>query len=217
MGRTPPRLENLVDLPVDTPRLKLRLPSAQDVPALKRSFRDIRTARAVGAPLHAAAEMREPGKMVARTRAEFRRSEHLSLSVILRSSEECIGRVGLRGLDWNWRKVESLAYWIDPRWWNRGFATEASWFLCRVAFRTLRMRRIASQALEPNLASQAVLRRIGFAEEGRERRSVVVRGKAMDMILYGLLDSELRPEHDLRSVWRVDPGLPTPRPGGARG
>ena len=209
MGRRLPKLEQLVDLPVETPRLRLRLPSSQDVPALKRSFRDPRTARAVGASLHSAEEMREPGKMVTRTRAEFRRSEHLSLSVLLQGSEECVGRVGLRGLDWKWRKVESLAYWVDPRWWNRGLATEASWFLCRVAFRALRMRRIASQALDRNLASQAVLRRIGFVEEGRERRSVMLRGEAMDMILYGLLDSELRPEEQMRSVWRVDRSTPT--------
>ena len=131
--------------------------------------------------------------MVTRTRREFNSAEHLSLSVVDRASGLCVGRVGLRGLDWKWRKVESLAYWIDPRWWNRGLATEASWFLCDSAFSRLRMRRIASQALDRNKASLAVLKKLGFVEEGRERQSVWVKGRSMDMILFGLLQEELIP------------------------
>jgi RimJ/RimL family protein N-acetyltransferase len=196
----PDRLARL-PLPIPTPRLLLRLPLPRDVPELRRSFRDPRTARAAGAPLHSVAERRDPARMVRRTSREFRRGEHLSLSVVLRAEGACIGRVGLRGLDWRWRKVESLAYWIDPRYWDRGYATEASYFLCRAAFRSLRLRRISSQALDRNLASLAVLRRLGFVEEGRERRAVVVHGVPMDMVLLGLLREELRDPADLASVW----------------
>jgi [ribosomal protein S5]-alanine N-acetyltransferase len=178
-------------VPIETPRLTLRLPSKIDVLSLKRSFRDPRTARASGASLHSAAEMKDPGLMVSRTLREYRAGEHLSLSVVLRSDRVCIGRVGLRGLDWKWRKVESLSYWIDPQYWNHGYATEASWYLCREAFQRLGMRRISSSALERNTASLSVLRHLGFVEEGRERRSVCVKGDCMDMILFGLLKEEL--------------------------
>jgi [ribosomal protein S5]-alanine N-acetyltransferase len=129
--------------------------------------------------------------MVRRTLAEYRRGEHLSLSVGLKPTGDCIGRVGLRGLDWKWGKVESLSYWIDPRWWNRGIATEASWHLCDTTFRRLGMRRIASRALDRNVASLAVLRKLGFVEEGRERESVCVNGRCMDMVLFGLLRGDL--------------------------
>jgi [ribosomal protein S5]-alanine N-acetyltransferase len=180
-------------LPIETPRLTLRLPSRADVPDLRRSFRDRHTARAVGAPLHSAAEMRAPEQMVVRTLREYRAGSHLSLSVIHRASRTCIGRVGLRELDWTYQKVGSLSYWIDPAWWNQGYATEASWFLCREAFDRLGMRRVSSQALDRNRASRAVLRHLGFVEEGRERRAVCVRGRCLDMVLYGLLKRELRP------------------------
>lgn len=131
--------------------------------------------------------------MVSRTRREYRAGEHLSLSVLLRDDGSCIGRVGLRGLDWKWHKVESLAYWIDPGHWTQGYATESAWFLCREAFRRLGVRRISSSALEGNRASLAVLRRLGFVEEGRERQAVRLRGQGMDMILFGLLKAELVP------------------------
>jgi [ribosomal protein S5]-alanine N-acetyltransferase len=147
--------------------------------------------------LHSKVEMKNPAILVARTLREFRSAEHLSLSVIHRANDECIGRVGLRGLDWNWQKVESLSYWIDPTYWNRGLATEACWFLCRGAFSKLRMRRISSQALDENLASQAVLRKLGFHHEGREREAVCLRGHCMDMILFGLLRGEFRPISEL--------------------
>ena len=182
-----------IHLPIETPRLILRLPGRQDVPDLRRSFRDRRTARAAGASLHSRAERNDPSLMVLRTRREYRRGEHLSLSVVLRDTSVCIGRVGLRGLDRTWRKVESLSYWIDPKYWNRGYATEASWFLCDTAFRRLGIRRIGSAALDKNLASLSVLKRLGFAEEGREREAVCVNGRCMDMILYGLLQHELLP------------------------
>jgi [ribosomal protein S5]-alanine N-acetyltransferase len=180
-------------LPLSTPRLILRLPSSKDVTELKRSLRNPLTARAAGASLHSTVERRNPERMVRRTLREFREDEHLSLSVVLRSTGACVGRVGLRGLDWQWKKVESLSYWIDPRYWNRGLATEASWKLCETAFVDLGMRRVSSQALDRNPASQAVLRKLGFVEEGRERESVCVRGRCMDMILFGLLKRELRP------------------------
>jgi RimJ/RimL family protein N-acetyltransferase len=188
-------------LPIETPRLVLRLPTRRDVPQLRRSFRNPLTARAVGAPLHSALERRDPMRMVSRTHAEYRAGAHLSLSVLHRESGRCIGRVGLRGLDWQWRKVESLAYWIDPAWWNRGYATEAAWHLCAGAFRDLGMRRISSQALKENRASIAVLRRLGFVEEGRERESVCVRGQCRDMVLFGLLSGELPPVRAMSAVW----------------
>lgn len=131
--------------------------------------------------------------MVSRTLREYRAGEHLSLSVILREGPRCIGRVGLRDLDWTYHKVGSLSYWIDPRAWGQGYATEASWFLCHEAFQHLGMRRIASSALEPNVASLAVLRRLGFIEEGRERESVTIKRTSMDMILFGLLKGEFAP------------------------
>ncbi len=208
MSGPSPRLAR-AGLPVETPRLTLRLPNRDDVPDLARSFADPRTARAVGAPLHSEHEMREPEAMVARTRAEFRRDEHLSVSVILRESGRCIGRVGLRGLVWRYQKAESLSYWIDPRHWNRGYATEASYQLCRVGFERLGLRRIGSQALDRNVASLAVLRRLGFVEEGRERRAVCLGGRCMDMVLFGLLRDELPPPESFA-------GNAGPRPGGPR-
>ena len=195
MSSPPARRHRLsrLRLPIRTARLTLRLPAQLDVPDLKRMFRNELTARAAGAPLHSPVEMRDPAQMVRRTRREFAADTHLSLSVILTSTGTCIGRVGLRGLDWKWRKVESLAYWLDPRYWDQGLATEASWYLCHVAFDHLGMRRISSQALDRNATSQAVLRKLGFVEEGRERQSVCVKGRCMDMILFGLLPEELRP------------------------
>jgi [ribosomal protein S5]-alanine N-acetyltransferase len=189
-------------LPLTTPRLILRLPAPQDVPELRQSFRDSRTARAVGAPLHSREETRNPGLMVARTLREYRKGEHLSLSVVDRQTRRCIGRVGLRGLVWPYQKVESLSYWIDPRSWNRGYATEASYFLCREAFLRLRIRRIGSQALDRNTASLRVLEKLGFVEEGRERRAVCVKGVCMDMILFGLLKEEMVPESTISAPWR---------------
>jgi [ribosomal protein S5]-alanine N-acetyltransferase len=213
-----PSLDRL-SLPLSTPRLQLRLPARRDVPDLREGFRDTRTARAVGAPLHSSEERRDPARMISRTRREFRKASDLSLSVIQRLDGRCVGRVGLRGLDWNHRTVESLSYWIDPRFWNRGYATEASWFLCHAAFAQLGMRRISSSALSPNVASLRVLKKLGFVHEGRQRKAVRVRGRALDMELYGLLRGELVPwislSRDRRAAFRKTSRPPDPRETGS--
>ena len=180
-------------LPIRTPRMVLRLPSSADIPDLKRMFRNPLTAIAAGAPLHSKEEVKDPSRLIRRSQREWHAASHVSLSVVLNSTGACIGRIGLRGLDWTYKKVESLSYWLDPEYWNQGLTTEASWFLCKAGFDGLGVRRISSQALDQNPASQAVLRRLGFVEEGRERQAVVVHGRCMDMILFGLLPGELRP------------------------
>jgi RimJ/RimL family protein N-acetyltransferase len=84
----------------------------------------------------------------------------------------------------------ALGYELDPSHWGRGYATEAAAALLRFGFETLGLHRVWSYHVAPNERSAAVLRRLGFRQEGRLRENEHLRGAWHDTIVYGLLQSE---------------------------
>jgi len=84
-----------------------------------------------------------------------------------------------------------LGYVIGRRWWRQGYAGEAIGALCRHAFAALGLRRIEAQVDALNVPSGALLRRLGFAHEGRRRQCWVTRGRLCDADVYGCLAGEL--------------------------
>jgi RimJ/RimL family protein N-acetyltransferase len=83
-----------------------------------------------------------------------------------------------------------LGYDLDPAHWGRGYATEAAKEMLRFGFETLGLHRAWSYHVAENERSAAVLRRLGFAVEGRLRENDWQRGAWHDTVVYGLLRSE---------------------------
>jgi [ribosomal protein S5]-alanine N-acetyltransferase len=83
-----------------------------------------------------------------------------------------------------------VGYAIRADHWGRGYATEAAGVLVDWGFRTLGLHRITAATGPDNAASRAVLARLGFREEGRQREHVFTNGAWRDSILYAVLDRE---------------------------
>jgi ribosomal-protein-alanine N-acetyltransferase len=84
----------------------------------------------------------------------------------------------------------ALGYELDPSHWGKGYATEAAQGLLRFGFETLDLHRVWSYHVAENQRSAAVLRRLGFTQEGRLRENDWQRGAWHDTVVYGLLRSE---------------------------
>jgi ribosomal-protein-alanine N-acetyltransferase len=81
-----------------------------------------------------------------------------------------------------------LRYWLLPESRGRGLATSAARLLIAWAFSTLRLGRLAAFIEPGNSASQAVLERCGFVQEGLLRRYMTGHnGNRVDTLIYGLL------------------------------
>lgn len=81
---------------------------------------------------------------------------------------------------------------IRPAWGN-GFATEALVAVVDAAFSMLaELNRVRAMADARNLASQRVLVKAGFTEEGTLRQNHVVRGQPIDEVWFGVLRPEWR-------------------------
>ena len=111
------------------------------------------------------------------------------LAVVHRESGELIGNCGLRrkaGNEWE----ADIGYELSPRYWGRGYATEAARAMVNFGFRELGLRRISSWCIADNAASARVLERLGFRQEGRLRSNEFFKGRWWDTLLYALLAEE---------------------------
>ncbi|MEH1016177.1 GNAT family N-acetyltransferase [Micromonospora sp. CPCC 206060] len=80
-----------------------------------------------------------------------------------------------------------IAYAVHPRRWGQGIATAAARELVRVGFRERGRHRIFGTCDPRNLASAAVLRRVGMRYEGRMRGTAYIRDGWRDSDLYAIL------------------------------
>ena len=113
------------------------------------------------------------------------------LAIVLRDDGRLIGNCGIRRKPDNEWEAD-IGYELSPRYWGRGYATEAARAMVDFGFRHLGLRRISSWCIADNVASARVLERLGFVQEGRLRRNEFFKGRWWDTLLYAVLAEEWR-------------------------
>ncbi len=180
-----------VRLPLLTERLALRLPELADVPFLLRWINEPAVFRPL-ASRHRPYKRPEEVAWVKRSRRAASKGENLNLAITLRDGRTHVGGIGLEVPDWDnghgW-----MGYWLAPKYWHQGYASEAASAICRLAFRDLAMHRIDASVFEFNPRSMRVLRKLGFKREGRKRDVLFRGGRWHDEVSFGLLARDFRP------------------------
>jgi len=85
------------------------------------------------------------------------------------------------------RSTAEIAYVIHPRVWGQGIATAAARELLRLGFGVHGRHRMFATCDPRNLASAAVLRKVGMQYEGRMRGTAYIRDGWRDSDLYARL------------------------------
>ena len=80
-----------------------------------------------------------------------------------------------------------LGYMLLKDYWNRGLMSQAVGQVCEIAIKELGLNRITANVFQPNFASQHILLKNGFIQEGVMRKAVIKGGIIYDIFLYGLL------------------------------
>ncbi|UCG45290.1 MAG: GNAT family N-acetyltransferase [Candidatus Bathyarchaeota archaeon] len=83
-----------------------------------------------------------------------------------------------------------IGYRLLPSERSKGYCTEAVKILVDYLFRVKRIVRIQAETNPRNIASQRVLEKAGFKKEGVIRKSIFIRGKWEDGVLYSILREE---------------------------
>ncbi len=80
-----------------------------------------------------------------------------------------------------------LGYWLGLPFVGHGHMTGAVRAVLPHAFETLRLHRVEAAVQPANERSAAVLRRVGFSEEGLARRYLKINGQWQDHLLFAIL------------------------------
>ena len=113
----------------------------------------------------------------------------LQFVIVEQASSRVIGASVLFNFDPASARAE-VGYVLGKAHWGQGLMQEALVALLAFAFDELKMRRIEAFADARNIASDRLLRRLGFTCEGTMRQRSVLKGAARDSTVYGLLRDE---------------------------
>ncbi|MFW5839747.1 MAG: GNAT family N-acetyltransferase [Planctomycetota bacterium] len=126
--------------------------------------------------------------------SQWLEKRQLHLAIVLQSSGQLIGAIGLMTQPDHDRA--ELGYWVGPEHWSHGYCTEAARAVVEYGFATMGLHRIYAHYMEGNDASGKVMEKIGLQYEGRLVDHVVKDDGYRTIICYGLLEELWRRQQD---------------------
>ena len=82
---------------------------------------------------------------------------------------------------------------------GRGYAAEMTKLIVEYAFGVLNLNKLTASGHSSNIASLNCFKKLGFKEEGIQRKQFFMDGKYYDLIHLGLLEKEFRKNEQIRS------------------
>jgi 8-oxo-dGTP diphosphatase len=193
-------------LSLSTERLVLRPYEAADARNLQRLINDWAIIRNLaGVPYPYEREIADDWIQASRHQLATATGWHFALTE--RESGALIGGVGLRPDPQS--RSASLGYWIGRKSWGQGYATEAARRLAHWALAHLDLDRITATIAADNPASMAVLRHLGFRENGLAGEHFLARGAECPVVRF------IATRDDLFGIAYTAPD-PTPAPAASR-
>jgi [ribosomal protein S5]-alanine N-acetyltransferase len=148
---------------VTTERLFGRRPEPGDLEDYVRIFTDPRVDEDLWP-----ADLRTSDKVAAILKGSIEhwdRWEFGPWTVLERSSDRIVGRVGLEYTTKFGHPEVEVEWFIDPDAWGRGYATEMAQEAVRAAFTTLGLDEVISYTTPDNTASRTVMEKLGMTYE----------------------------------------------------
>ena len=120
---------------------------------------------------------------------EWLNDRNYSLLVFTRD-DLMIGGMNINNVSRGAAQFASLGYWIDKDHQNQGYMKDVLQLTLSFCFSFLRLERVNAATLPDNTASQRVLQRAGFIEEGFAKAYIQINGIRQDHVLFGLNKTE---------------------------
>lgn len=125
--------------------------------------------------------------------SRFEKSQGIRWAIRIKDNNKCIGTCGFNSWSGPTRSA-AIGYDINKKHWGQGIATEALNAVINSAFSGAlpceNINRIQADTIPGNIASEKVLIKLGFKEEGLRRESGYWKNSFHDLKCYGLLKSE---------------------------
>lgn len=154
-----------------TVRLVLRAPNKGDLARLIELAGDYEVSKMLSVIPHPYS--REDGEAWLKKVAEADPSEEMSFAID--DGGGLIGVITFRQL----QDEPVIGYWLGHPYWGNGYMTEACHAALTWLFSATGCDSVYGEAMEENPASIAVMKRMGFREEGRAQCASAARGEAL--------------------------------------
>jgi RimJ/RimL family protein N-acetyltransferase len=127
------------------------------------------------------------------TNAKKEPRESYDFAIVPKSVAKVIGGVSLDRID-RLNGIAGGGIWLNARYHNRGYGTEAFAARLEFAFERLQLRRIENGFLEGNQASRKMLERLGYKMESARRKRLLCMadGRVKDECSMALLKEDWR-------------------------
>lgn len=126
-------------------------------------------------------------RRLSRYAADWRADSGYSLFVFENGGDGVIGGISLSNVRRGVAQCGTLGYWIGENYARRGYMTEALSLVIDFAFFELTLHRLEAACLPTNMASQRLLIRCGFSQDGYARKYLKIGGQWHDHLLFSLL------------------------------
>lgn len=129
-------------------------------------------------------------RRLSRYAADWRADTGYSLFVFEAGESAVIGGISLSNVRRGVAQCGTLGYWIGEPYARRGYMSEALSLVVDFAFAELSLHRLEAACLPSNMASQRLLRRCGFSQDGYARKYLKIGGEWHDHLLFSLLSED---------------------------
>ncbi len=170
----------------------LRYPRIGDFPAWARLRGESRAFLAPWEPVWASDELTKGAfrRRIKRYQKEARLDSAYAFFVFREEDDVLMGGCTLSNVRRGVTQCCALGYWIGEQFSRQGYMYEAVRALVPFIFSTLGLHRIEAACLPSNQASQNLLMKVGFRQEGVALRYLQINGEWRDHVLFALLADE---------------------------
>lgn len=177
--------------PLQTERLLIRPFEAGDLDAMQRIHGDPRVVQWLYNEPRTPDEAREHLERKIAGTALVADDDWLSAAATARDGGALVADLAMHLVSAEHRCVE-IGYIVDPAYAGRGFATEASSALLRLAFDQFGMHRVIGRVEPRNTGSVRVLEKLGMRREAHFVENEWVKGEWQSEFVFAILDHEWR-------------------------
>jgi [ribosomal protein S5]-alanine N-acetyltransferase len=101
-----------------------------------------------------------------------------------------IGNIKLGSINWIHRRAEVSLFLGEKEFWGKGIGLKAVNAICGFAFNSCNLIKVSAGAYSENHASIRLFKKAGFSVEGVYRKEMMLDGRRVDAIRFGLLKEE---------------------------
>ena len=110
--------------------------------------------------------------------------------ISLKGNDNIIGTIGYNNFTKQHRA--NIGFDLQANFWNNGYLTEAIKVVTEFGFKKLDINRIEAEVMKGNIASEKVLAKNGFKNEGVLRQWMYWNNKYYDMTMFSILQSDFK-------------------------